>query len=76
MKASPTGGTNVEYKFRVGYQDAMGWHLTELRGYTTGDTCTWQPTVPHTYSVVAMAREVGSTAAYQVADALTFTVAQ
>lgn len=73
LTAIPAGGVNVEYKFRVGYQPTSStWNWTDLRGYSTTATCPWTPNEPRTYTLVALAREVGNTTAYQFSATLAY----
>ena len=67
LTATPTGGGGqVQYLFRVGYQDAAGWHWSSLNGgnYTTTATCTWTPAAVDAYTLVVWARIIGHTASY------------
>ena len=66
LTATPTGGGGqVQYLFRVGYLDSMGWHWTNLNAnYTTTASCSWTPTSLGTYTLVVWARIIGHTASY------------
>ena len=73
LTATTTGGEQAQYQFRVGYQDAAGWHWTKL-DYSADNTCLWIPTIARTYSVVVWARAIGSTANYDVFKAVSYQV--
>lgn len=74
LTANATGGTSLEYKFRAGYQDATGWHWSDINAYNTSTTCTWTPTVAHTYTLTVYVREVGNTSAYQAYGTQTYVI--
>ena len=59
-----SGGTMapLQYKFYL-YTAGVGWTL--LRDYGTGNTFTWTPTAPGTYSLQVWVRSAGSTATYE-----------
>lgn len=72
LTAIPTGGGQVEYLFRAGYQDVAGWHWSVIREYGATAVCPWTPTDPHLYTLVVWAREAGSTKPYTVTDTLAY----
>lgn len=74
LTATPTGGSNVEYKFRAGYQDTVGWHWTELNAYSTSNTLRWAPVDVHIYTLIVWAREVGSKKGYDVTGTLSYRI--
>lgn len=74
LTTTPTGGWKVEYKFRAGYQDAAGWHWSDVQGYGTAQTCTWTPADAHLYTLVVWAREVGHTSTYDVTKTLSYRI--
>ena len=76
LTASPTGGGGqVQYLFRVGYQDAQGWHWTNLNSsYTTTATCTWTPMTSGTYTLVVWARLIGHTADYDQYQTISYQI--
>ena len=59
-----SGGTQapLQYKFYL-YTAGVGW--TMLRDYAPGNTFTWTPTAPGTYSLQVWVRSNGSTATYE-----------
>ena len=75
LTATPTGGGQVTYLFRVGYEDAAGWHWSNLTtSYTTSASCTWTPTAAGTYTLVVWARLLGHTANYDRYASLSYQV--
>ncbi len=74
LTAMPIGGVNVEYKFRLGYANATGWHWSDLRGYGGERTLRWTPGSARAYTVLALAREAGSTSAFQAYASLPIEV--
>ena len=64
LRAAPTGGTNVEYRFRVAYPNALGqavWAV--LANYGVAASCSWTPTVARYYTLEVSAREAGAATA-------------
>ena len=53
LTATPTGGSGlVQYLFRVGYEDAAGWHWTNLTAsYSTTASCMWTPATTGAYTL-------------------------
>jgi len=60
----------VEYKFRV----CCAGRWSDLTGYTTTATCTWQPTQVAKYTLTVWARAVGHTAKYDVMKSCYYTI--
>ncbi|MCM0083591.1 multicopper oxidase domain-containing protein [Geomonas sp. Red32] len=75
LSASATGASgNYEYQFRV---SAVGSTVTQAVGpYSTTNTYTWNTSTltPGTYTLAVYARNVGSTAVYEAAKWINFTV--
>ncbi len=74
LTAAPLGGVNVEYKYRLGYRDTAGWHWSDLRGFSPGQTCIWNPAEARSYTVLALAREVGTSVPFQTYASLSLTI--
>lgn len=74
LTATPTGGAQVEYQFRAGYQSAGSWHWSVVRDYAPIATCAWTPAEARRYTLAVWAREHGSAIPYAIADSLTFHV--
>lgn len=65
LTATATGATNVQYRFREGYQDRWGrWRWTDLQLYSATNTCLWIPANPRAYTMVVWARRASSTKSY------------
>ena len=58
------GSTQLEYRYIALNQSTGVWSL--LRDYTTDSDFTWTPTKAATYQLQVWARQVGSSAAYDV----------
>jgi formylglycine-generating enzyme required for sulfatase activity len=74
LTASPVGGGQVEYKFRVGIKSGGVYQWTELRPYQTDRVCVWTPAAPGAYTLAVYAREVGSTKSYDVYKTLAYAI--
>jgi hypothetical protein len=64
LTATPTGGVNVDFRFRVGYVAGGVWTWSVLREWGAGRTCAWTPTVARTYTLQVYAREAGTTTTF------------
>lgn len=71
LMARKTGGTNVEYEFKVSANYGATW--TTLSAFATGATCSWTPTIAGSYLLQVSAREQGLTNATATGK-LTFSV--
>lgn len=62
LKATPTGGTKVEYEFKAKYTDPInGVIWVNIQAFTlNGSTVTWTPAEARTYTIYVTAREQGS----------------
>ncbi|MEI7832509.1 MAG: SUMF1/EgtB/PvdO family nonheme iron enzyme [bacterium] len=67
LTATPTGGGTLEYQFKAKYLSTSGVYVwLTLQEYGASNTCTWTPTVAQSYTIIAYAREKGTTGAYKV----------
>jgi hypothetical protein len=71
LTATPTGGHVVEYRFRQGMRSGSGWIWTDLNSFTPASTITWTPTEAGSFTLVALARESGTTTIVSATRALT-----
>jgi formylglycine-generating enzyme required for sulfatase activity len=74
LTASPVGGGQVEYKFRVGLKSGGVYQWTELRPYQTDRACVWTPSAANAYTLAVYAREVGSTKSYDVYTTMAYAI--
>jgi hypothetical protein len=74
LQAAPTGGTHVQYRFRVARKvgSVYGWQT--LQEMSDAATCRWTPTQAGTYTLAVYAKEVGSSGSYNCYKAISFTV--
>ena len=66
LTATPSGGQNVQYKFRVSSNNGGTW--TDLRAFQTGNTFVWTPAATGAYLLSAVAREGTAGANFQSAS--------
>ena len=69
LTTTATGGGTLEYQFKVKYTGATGSVWYTLQDYSPNSNCTWTPSAAqgaHAYTIIAYAREQGTTAAYKV----------
>jgi len=75
LTASATGGGTLEYQFKAKYLSAPGVYAwITLQDYSALNTCTWTPAEARSYTIIAYAREKGTTVPYKVYRELAFTV--
>jgi formylglycine-generating enzyme required for sulfatase activity len=74
LTASPGGGGQVEYKFRVGLKSGGVYQWTDLRPYQPDRVCVWTPAAPGAYTLAVYAREVGSTKSYDVYTTMAYAI--
>jgi hypothetical protein len=66
LTASPVGGAQVLFRFRVGYKSGSIWQWTTLRDYAEGRSIVWTPSEARLWSIAVYAKESGSTRPYDV----------
>ncbi len=71
--ANAAGGSgSYEYRFYLKDNITNAWSL--VRDYNTTNTWAWTPGAAASYTIQVQARNVGSTAAYEVNTGLTFVI--
>jgi hypothetical protein len=74
LRATPTGGTDVRYWFRVGRKVGTAYTWQTLQGYSDVDECRWTPTTAGTYILAVYAKEYGDLIGYNCYKTISYTV--
>jgi hypothetical protein len=64
LRAVPTGGTHVQYRFRAARKVGGTLAWTTLREFSDAASIAWTPAVADTYTLAVYAHEVGSPKSY------------
>jgi Tol biopolymer transport system component len=62
LTATPVGGMQIQYRFRLGKRSGATYTWRLLRDYAASPTCTWIPDEVGTFIPQVLARPLGSTA--------------
>jgi len=71
LKATPTGGTSLQYQFIA--TNASGSAVI-LENYGTAATCAWTPATAGTYSLQVWARQAGTTQVSTITSKMSYTI--
>jgi sulfatase modifying factor 1 len=74
LRATPTGGTQVHYRFRVARKIGTVLTWTTVQEMSASATCAWTPVVAAAYTVAVYAKEVGSPKSYDCYKAISLSV--
>jgi Tol biopolymer transport system component len=74
ITATPTGGQDIRYKFRVGAKMGTAWVWETVQDYSAANSYRWEPATAGTYAIVVYAKNATSMKSYDVYRSVGFRV--